>query len=133
MNTLLADVSSSLTNTSQGFFYSLQKATGITVMFPSVFAFRRKRTSLMSFLTHLHRAGRRAFMVYWFFRTFTPPYYFSPTHTFFHFPFSILHSPPCPLRVLALRPLDDSSSTLFLFLVSATIKNTIKVLSLEVG
>ena len=102
-------------------------------MFPSVFAFRRKRTSLMSFLTHLHRAGRRAFMVYWFFRTFTPPYYFSPTHTFFHFPFSILYSPPCPLCVLALRPLDDSSSTLFLFLVSATIKNTIKVLSLEVG
>ena len=43
------------------------------------------------------------------------------------------HSPPCPLRVLALRPLDASSSTLFLFLVSATIKNTKKVLLLEVG
>ena len=103
-------------------------------MFPSVFAFRSKRTSLMSVLTHLHRAGRRAFMVYWCFRTFTPPYYFSTTHTFFHFVLVIYtHSPPCPLRVLALRPLDASSSTLFLFLVSATIKNTIRVLSLEVG
>ena len=106
----------------------------MTCMFPSVFAFRRKRTSPMSVTTHVHRAGRRAFMVYWCFRMFTLPYCFSPTHTFFHFIIVIYtHSPPCPLRVLALRPLDASSSTLFLFLVSATIKNTKKVLSLEVG
>ena len=104
-------------------------------MFPSVFAFTRKRTSLLSVSTHVHRAGRRAFMVYWCFRMFTLPYCFSPTHSFFHFVIVIYtHSPPCPLRVLALRPLDASSSTLFLFLVSATIKNTKKVLlSLEVG
>lgn len=72
-------------------------------------------------------------MVYWCFRMFTLPYCFSPTHTFFHFVIVIYtHSPPCPLRVLALRPPDASSSTLFLFLVSATIKNTIRVLSLTV-
>ena len=65
---------------------------------------------------------------------FTLPYVFSPTHMFFHFDIVVYtYSPPCPLRVLALRPLDPSSSTLFLFLVSATIKNTIKVLSLGVG
>lgn len=103
-------------------------------MFSSVFAFRRKRTSLLSVSTHVHRAGRRAFMVYWCFRMFTLPYCFSPTHMFFHFVIVIYtHSPPCPLRVLALRPLDASSSTLFLFLLSATIKNTKKIFSLEVG
>ena len=97
-------------------------------MFPSVFAFRGKRTSPMSVST---QSWEKSFHGV---RMFTLPYCFSPTHMFFHFVIVIYtHSPPCPLRVLALRPPDASSSTLFLFLVSATIKNTIRVLSLTVG
>lgn len=131
LNTLLADLSSYLTNTRQGLFTALKKPLEWPTCFLLFLHSEGKEPVQWVFQ---HRAGRRAFMVYWCFRMFTLPYCFSPTHMFFHFVIVIYtHSPPCPLRVLALRPPDASSSTLFLFLVSATIKNTIRVLSLTVG
>ena len=100
-------------------------------MFPSVFAFRGKRTSPMSVSTQSWEKSFHGVLVLQ--NVYSTLLFFSPTHTFFHFVIVIYtHSPPCPLRVLALRPPDASSSTLFLFLVSATIKNTIRVLSLTV-
>lgn len=100
-------------------------------MFPSVFAFRGKRTSPMSVSTQSWEKSFHGVLV--FQNVYSTLLFLSNTHVF---PFVIViytHSPPCPLRVLALRPPDASSSTLFLFLVSATIKNTIRVLSLTVG